>query len=1471
VPSLKLTWQRQGADVSDVIVSADSEATVGAIAEAILTRMPGSPGRPSRAATLAVARAGAWQVLPSGQKLRETGLANGAVITVMPADPVHTDPSRSQDRVVLQIVEGAPDLLHRTFRLRPGEHRVGRDPRGSIVIEDLEVSARHARIEVGSDVVIVDTNSTNGTFVNGGRISRRQIRPGDRIGLGDTVLEVKELLGGDSDSGAEVLFNRSPRLDPHYEGAEKEAPKPPSQPNGRRFPIIPMLVPLAMGAVLYLVTQSVYSLLFVAMSPLFVVGSYAEDRIASRRAFKQAEDEFRKELQELADELTKEAATEVARRRAEHPSTRELVDAARRRDALLWVRRPEHATFLDLRLGLGTQPSRTVVKLPHSTETTAELRKALHDFVARFANVEAVPVVAKLTDCGALGIAESAETRQPRVAASLIAQLVALHSPAELVLAAVVSKTESEGDWQWLKWLPHTSPYPYSPYTPLRSAQLTIGGTPTAALLSELDDVIAQRLAARQAERAQPAIVLLVTDDADPDERSHLVSIAERGREAGVYVIWVAPRVERLPGVCRTFIKVDGGTGASGVGYVDQPELLQPVAHEALAPHQAEEFARSLSPVVDHGAHAEDDSSLPLSVSFLDLAQAPFADSETAFWDKWAESGATTRKRRREPTLRALVGARGRGETFELDLVEHGPHALVGGTTGAGKSEFLQSWILGMATRYSPQRVTFLLVDYKGGSAFGPCSSLPHAVGLVTDLTAHLVTRVLRSLRAEIKKREELLEFHKVKDLPSLEQKKLEAAPPRLVIVVDEFAALSKEVPEFVDGMVDIAQRGRSLGLHLILATQRPTGVITENLKANTNLRVALRMADVQDSQDVLGAATAATFDPGIPGRAVAKTGPGRLVTFQAAYVGGRTTDDPPAPPIFIRSMPFSPEPLWEEPDDSDEAVVPEPGAPDVVRIVARAKDAFSGQKLPIRPWLDALKPPLDLTTILDTAREEIAEEAQRNGKPVPVSPIVFGRRDLPDSQSQPPAYFDPDASANLAILGTGGTGKTTLLRTLAIAVLAGDAGPCHIYGIDFGSRGLDLLEPLPHVARIEQGLDVDRVGTLLDLIRGIIAQRNQEFARVSVNSIGGYWRARNLNGDARWQVPRILLFIDGMTSFAQQYQAGVHPHFQSLARIAADGRKCGVHVVVTGDSGTAVPTGLMSAMQGRVVLRLASNDDYALLGVPPGVLEVTSPPGTGVVGKDVIQVATYGGDIDEAELRERIAALASRHPGVPRPRSIETWNDPVTVAELAQRARVDAPVIGRGQDLEPVAMVTKGYFLVTGATAADRLSALSVVAAGLQAWRPGAGLTYLGLRVPEASLGLAWGQAAVGAEEVRSRLGEVRAQAERPAGEIPWALVVADLPELFDAKLTDELTSVMDTAARNGHVVVVEGDAARVKDAAFAFVRSAGLVLKPDYTHGPLFSTFFQVDSRSWPNSRGILVTTDGSGHKPVQLAALG
>ena len=231
----------------------------------------------------------------------------------------------------------------------------------------------------------------------------------------------------------------------------------------------------------------------------------------------------------------------------------------------------------------------------------------------------------------------------------------------------------------------------------------------------------------------------------------------------------------------------------------------------------------------------------------------------------------------------AVLGADASG-AFEIDLIRDGPHALVAGTTGSGKSELLRTLVASLALRNSPQQMSFVLIDYKGGAAFGECERLPHVVGLVTDLDHSLTERALQSLGAELRTRERLFADAGAANLEGYRSAPRRTPVARLVLVIDEFATLAEELPDFVTGLVGIARRGRSLGVHLVLATQRPGGVVSPEIRANVDLRIALRVTDAAESTDVVGCDAAAWIDRSLPGRAFVRA-KGVVSEIQAAQV----------------------------------------------------------------------------------------------------------------------------------------------------------------------------------------------------------------------------------------------------------------------------------------------------------------------------------------------------------------------------------------------------------------------------------------------------------------------------------------------------------------------------------------------------------------------------------------------------------
>ncbi len=1456
---VKLTLLRTAADPVDLAVTVDGTATVAELARTLARTDPlptHLPAAEERELTLRVHGT-------PGVDDRSTRLLrpeDAAAATVRAGSVVSLARARRDDGATgespaaarLTVVAGPDAGMEVT--LPEGTSTIGRGTGCTVRLSDPTVSTEHARLAVTDIIEIVDLRSANGLLVGHGLVQRAALLPQDTVTLGDTTVQVVRIAPSRplAPGGAQVEFNRSPRITPVHAGEEHEAPTPPRPPTPVKFPIVMLLVPLLTAPVLLLVGRGLLGMVFVAMMPLMVIGNYLDRKVTGRREHRAAVEQFGQSVELMRSELETERERERTARLEESPAVQDLRSAALALEPLLWTRRPEHDSYLDLRLGLGTLPSRTTVTLPGRTDAIPEHWEMVAALREDFSEVDGVPATVQLRESGALGLAGPRHVLDD-VARAAVAQLVTLHSPAELVLT-VATSAASAARWDWTKWLPHVG----SVHSPLEGAHAGSNQAGVIELVGKIEGLLdARRRGTRSAATPHlPTVVLLVEDDA-PIERGRLVRIAEEGAAVGIHVLWCAPAQERLPAVCRTYLTVSTGTDAGTAGYVCSGSAVRPLLCDTVSADQAVALARHLAAVVDAGAPADDASDLPARVPYLGLVGPETAENPAATLERWRENGSLVprdgtppRRRRHDATLRATIG-QAATEPFTLDLRTQGPHALVGGTTGSGKSELLQSWVLGMASAHSPDRVTFLLVDYKGGSAFADCVDLPHTVGLVTDLSPHLVRRALTSLRAELHHREHLLSRKGAKDLLALERTGDPECPPSLVIVVDEFAALATEVPEFVDGVVDIAQRGRSLGLHLVLATQRPAGVIKDNLRANTNLRVALRMNDESDSTDVLGLPLAAGFDPSLPGRGAARTGPGRVTTFQAGYAGGRSTTAQPEAQVEVETLVMGAGTRWEPPEEPEglETGPVDEGPTDLRRMVdaIRAAARTAGVPEPRRPWLPTLAAVQDLSAL----------------DPRTDSALPLGVVDDPARQRQTTTYYRPDVDGNIAFYGAGGAGKSTALRTLAIAAgLTRTGGPVQVYGLDFSSGGLAALEGLPHVGSIIDGDDTERTQRLLGQLRATVEDRSTRYAAARAGTVEEY---RAVAG--RPDEPRILLLIDGYGAFRSQWESvpSRMPYYQLFLQLLVDGRGAGVHVAVTADRVGAVPASVAGSLPRKVVMRQVDANAYTVLGAPRDVLDESSPPGRAVVGGLEMQVAVLGGSASLAEQVRAIEKLAGtlRRAGV-REAPVVRRLPELVPADVMPREVAGAPVVGVADDtLAPVGVAALGTFLLAGPPQSGRTSALHWLVTAIRRAHPEARFLYFGARRSALrSLDL-WDHAATGAAEVAVLAREVVGDLQEPPpeGEVGTVVVIEALADFLTSPADAPLVEVIKAVKRNEHFVIGEGDTSTwgASWPLVAEIRNGrrGMALQPDQLEGDvLFRTPFpRVQRTEFPVGRGMLV----------------
>jgi S-DNA-T family DNA segregation ATPase FtsK/SpoIIIE len=1479
---VKLTLQRQGVEPADVVVTADSTATASDVARYIADA---DPARTVIAAehdvlTLAVAPPTSDLLVPlePGIPIGEAPIGSGFAASVVNLGPRHE--SSGEERRVVGLLRATDGPLRgQEFPLREGHASIGRGAENDIVLADLMVSKRHARVEVGSTVELVDLNSVNGVIVDGSQVQRVKLVPGKPFVIGGTTLVMhltRDVVAPAADpvleQGGGLLFNRSPRVEVRYPGTEHPPPRLPTEMSQKLFPWTVLVAPIIMAVSIYAITGRERALLLILMTPLMALGNYInQHRQAGAKRNHEAR-LFERQFEKLEEVFYRSKPEEELARNQEVPPVAEVFEHSMRLGQMLWTRRPEHWNFLAVRLGTSRATSRNSIAKQDSQDGLPEYIERVERLKERYRYVDDVPLLESFPAVGSIGVAGPVGPASDAMR-GLAVQLFGLHAPNEVVAVAF-----SDADWtpelDWLKWLPHTT----SVTNPFRDLPLADSAPTANALLSSLEEYVmragskpehrgpfaehwnpmrygtdAHRAGQETNSRVQVSVIVFVTNDA-PVDRARLTQVLERGADVGVHAVFVSPTVESLPAACRSYMDVTNGLADTTVGLVRNGDLYEHVKVEGVSNAYMDMFAKRISPVVDASTVVHDSSDIPNSVMFLSLVGREVAEDPAAVVERWRQNNTIIDRTdvpkprlKKAGNLRAIIG-QGATDAMTLDLRTQGPHALVGGTTGAGKSEFLQAWVLGIATAHSPDRVTFLFVDYKGGSAFADCVELPHCVGLVTDLSPHLVRRALTSLRAELHHREHLFNRKKAKDLLELEKRQDPETPPALVLVIDEFAALASEVPEFVDGVVDIAQRGRSLGIHLIMATQRPAGVIKDNLRANTNLRVALRMADESDSRDVVDDPVAASFPPTLPGRGIAKTGPGRLTPFQSAYAGGWSREDEVVTAdVRVAELKFGSVTEWEperaaESESEDEDLGPN-DQKSVVTTIIRAADA-AGLPPPRRPWLD------DLAHVVDL--RDLAIEG--DGR------VLLGLADLPERQRQDPTYFVPDRDGSLLVFGTSGSGKSTLLKTVATAAgMRPDLGEVEVYGLDFASGALGAIDRLPHVGSVIDGDDSERVQRLLRTLDQELDRRSQAFAKASAANLSEY---RELVDPA---MPRILVLIDNFPEFKKEWEltSARAPFYQVFMRILGEGRPLGVHAVITADRSGSVPTAVAANISRRVIMRLGDPNQYTLLGAPKDVLDDQSVPGRAIVDKNEVQLAVLGGTTNVAEQTKVLEKLAAelRERGV---RDVpEIGALPTKVAHTTLPDRVDGqPVFGIADDslaargFDPV-----GSFVVTGPPQSGKTNALRALVAAVERFDPDVRLFHFGSRRSQLADFRPWVRSATRPEEEKELAVELAEVVADESIKTRIMIVVEDVPHLVDGPADRPMRALLQAINNSDHLLVGEADVTRAGGGSGVLgewkTGRQGIALKPDMYDGEtLFKVpFGRVKRAEFPTGRGIFV----------------
>lgn len=1206
------------------------------------------------------------------------------------------------------------DYDHAVHLSTDREYVVGRSKVCTFCLSNQRISSRHAKITFESGKYrLTDLESKNHTFVNGRRISTHYLKDGDRIQIGcyEIVYEQGELTffntGADLrlnlDAGAIMCrypyFRRSPRLGAIYDPQPIEVQAPPNiceKPQINWFTVL--LPPLVMVGVsvasmllsggsmmtlLYLLPMTLVTLFTTIIAYTSQVRKYRKEKIKKEESYQ----EYVEQICSKVEEAYQQQHSIINRA---NPETSYCYDIVSERMRRLWERAAEDEDFLEVRLGKGMLPLRIELRLPMAgigEEIHPELLR-LQDFLKNMGNVKDIAITLPLKRAGAVGVVGNRQVGI-KVVQNAVVQLTTHHSYGELKLALIADE-RSYGDWSWIRWLPHT----WSDSHHIRF--VSSDKKQAAELLEYFEDILKKRMDAVSQKRYQensllPHLVFIITDPVLTEGREFLRLLASFGTEVGASAFLLFDSINKLPKECDWFVEVNN-SGGSVYAKSDSGDKRMFTLD---AFEEYEKFARAMSPIRDRDAGRS--SNLPPSVTFFQ-GYGITDVTDLHILQRWAAA-------RPYQSLAVPIGEKENGKAFLFDIHEkaHGPHGLVAGTTGAGKSEVLQTYILSMCANFSPQDVSFVLIDFKGSGLAGALKGLPHVAGVITDMDEN-IQRNLFSLEAEIERRKKLFadvsnEERKLQDIYEYQKEYysggLSEPLSHLIVVIDEFTELKSRFPDFMEAVERASRVGRTLGIHLILATQKPGGSVSDEIRANSNFKWCLRVKE-GESKEVLGRADAEGIPQEYPGRAYIQVGNNEIFELVQTYYSGadicKKGEDHLVQVSFVNPMGHR---EMVKIGQANEQTVQ---GKELLSLVKHISSQSEEMKIPAarKIWENSLPTRFTLSEIPDTKSESLLS-------------AVIGLIDDPRHQQQYPCAIDFD-EGHMIIYGASGTGKTTLLQTLILS-LAEHYTPeeVHIYVMDFGSWSMKNLQDLPHVGDVANGNEKEK---LINLVRMLTEELDGRKLLFAGSNAGNFKAYRQISQRA---LPAILTVIDNFAPIREAY-----PEIEdALIRLSREGSGFGMYFVVTASALSGNISYQMSQnFRQAIALQMVEKADYRdIVGDTEG-LEPSKAAGRGLVrGKPPMEFQTALAVPAEnqieylSHLKLRCEQLALKWRGS-IPRKIPVMPD-IVMFEDIKDALTEGIVLGLSEDAITPIMIPwdSRLMLISGTEGSGKTNMLEVIA----------------------------------------------------------------------------------------------------------------------------------------------------------------
>ncbi len=1236
---------------------------------------------------------------------------------------------------------------------REGELIIGNDPKAHINYNFPLVSKQHARLIYSQGKwVIQDLNSKYGTYANNIAIGTKPLQYGDIIfimglkiivmkdsilvnNIGDylkfdmntfdiqyPIVQHQTEMDNPDEEGIEFYkeddyFFRAPRFKTMIEPVNIKIDPPPGKAEEDKTPLIytvgPMMtmamMSVAMGysslmgvldgsrdlsSALPTLLMSFAMLMTMLLWPILQKRYQKKQRKKKEKLRQEKYTQYIQEKRKLIDTEMKVQRQILIDNYVPLSVTKDIIYSKKRN---LWEREIEQADFLDLRLGMGNTELRGNVSFPeeHFSLEDDNLLKEVYKLGAESHTLENVPISLSFIANRITAIIGMASMKQQFIE-GLILQMMAYHSYEDLKIVLLTNE-KNESTWDYLKVLPHC----WSNDKSVRYFATNIDEAKEISLVLE-QEIQARKYKDNNGKRElnnvdytkyQP-YYMIITDDYKMVRDIELVKdVCELEINIGFSLIVISPRLVNLPNECKTFISI--GDKKSGVF---QNELVSNKQKEFVADFDQTlniyECCKILANIpIDI---SKENQSLPASLSFLEMYNVGMIE-QLNILNRWKSNDPTK-------SLAAPVGVDKHQELFKLDLHEkfYGPHGLIAGMTGSGKSEFIITYILSMALNYHPYEVSFVLIDYKGGGLTGAFENketgikLPHLAGTITNLDTIEMNRSLASIQSELRKRQRI--FNAARDnlnestidiykYQSLYRKGLVKQPvSHLFIISDEFAELKDQRPEFMDQLISTARIGRSLGVHLILATQKPAGVVNDQIWSNSKFRVCLKVQDKSDSMDMIKCPDAASLKN--PGRFYLQVGYNELFALgQAAWAGAQYYPTEKRKKKVDQSVNFLDNVgnYIKTFDTKQNEVTVESQGEEITNIVNYIVQTATEENISIpQLWL----PRIPNTIYIEDLRKKYQVHAEKND----INPII-GEYDDPDNQKQNVLTLPISKEGNTIVFGSAGSGKELMLSSIVYSsIISHDSKEVNFYILDFGAETLTMFRNAPHVGDVILSTEKEKIDNLFKMLLKTIDDRKKVF----VDYNGSYDFYIKHGGK---QIPMIVVMINNVEGFIDTY----NDYEEVMGQITRDCLKYGVVFILSTSGPNTVRYRLKQNFKQSVVLQFNDPSDYGT--VIPGVRkkEPSKAYGRGLISRDGIFEFQTAYAYKEEKLTEYVKVICDKLQSICeyKAKPVPTLPETVTATQLESNftsiRNIPVGINKETLEISTVNLEESGIYITTG------------------------------------------------------------------------------------------------------------------------------------------------------------------------------